>query len=68
MAPAVRGQRQYWEDVEDDMTLFIALSLLVTVSTAYLLHQFWTHSLEREEPANPAEPPSRSNSDHLKAA
>ena len=50
------------------MQLFIALSLLVTVSTAYLLHQFWTHSLEREEPAAPVEPSAPSNSDHLKAA
>jgi hypothetical protein len=68
MAPAVRGQRHHCGGRQDDMPLFIALGLLVAVSTAYLLHQFLSHSLESSDQSAPAEAPAASNSDHLKAA
>ena len=51
------------------MQFFIALSLLVAISGVYLLHQFWTRSLEstQELPAMPR-PPVPAESEHLKAA
>jgi len=52
------------------MQFFIALSILVVASSAYLLHQFWSRSLSIDDapradaaPVDANEPPSR-----LKAA
>ncbi len=51
------------------MQFFIALGLLTALSTAYLLHQFWSRSLECDEPASlPTERTTPSDSDQLKAA
>jgi len=51
------------------MQFFIALSLLVPLSAAYLLHQFWTRSLESHEPmASTTAPAPVSEPDQLKAA
>lgn len=32
------------------MPFFIAIAVLVALSSAYLLHQFWSRELERVEP------------------
>ena len=52
------------------MQLFIALSILVVASSAYLLHQFWSRSLSNDDApradvsaVDASDPPSR-----LKAA
>jgi hypothetical protein len=51
------------------MQFFIALSLLVALSATYLLHQFWTRSLESiDEPSPSAQAPSPVESEQLKAA
>ena len=51
------------------MQFFIALSLLVALSATYLLHQFWTRSLEpTDELLASPRPPVPAESEHLKAA
>ena len=51
------------------MHFFIALSLLVALSAAHLLHQFWTRSLEHsDEIASMTPPRATLEPEQLKAA
>jgi len=51
------------------MQFFIAVSLLVALSAAHLLHQFWTRSLESNDETPATSPmPAAVESEQLKAA
>ncbi len=55
---------------EEEMQFFIALGLLVTLSSAYLLHQFWSRALEPDDAqaGETRDPDAEPSSDTLKAA
>ena len=50
------------------MPFFIALAMLVALSSAYLLHQFWSRELERIEPRTEPAPESEPDVRELTAA
>ncbi|MEX2247143.1 MAG: hypothetical protein WEC75_10700 [Dehalococcoidia bacterium] len=50
------------------MPFFVAVALIATLSSLYLIHQFWTRSLAPDEPAETAAPEAEASATTLKAA
>lgn len=50
------------------MPFFIAVALLLALSSAYLLHQFWSHALVRQDEASSTSDPASEREETLKAA